>query len=198
MSTWSDQNQQFIGMPIDQLIALTAYGEAANQGTEGLIAVMNVVKNRTIDAANYADKEISMLANSIWHGVILKAKQFSAYNLSDPVRATLNKFASNFQSYVSSNPTLANAYQLAQKLLNGELFDNTNGATHYHTTSVLPSWASSIGPVVAQIGDHIFYQASSFTKFIGQYVPPEISENITPIVLVLTGAFLFYMYYKHR
>jgi hypothetical protein len=41
MSTWSDQNSIFLNLPTDQFLAIIAYGEAANQGAEGMIKELN-------------------------------------------------------------------------------------------------------------------------------------------------------------
>lgn len=52
--------------------------------------------------------------------------------------------------------------RLAAQILTGEspLHNLTGGATHYHATWVNPFWAPTL-KMTAQIGNHIFYRASS-------------------------------------
>jgi hypothetical protein len=175
MSKWSDQNEVFMALPADQLVAITAYGEAGNQGGEGMMAVINVIENRASRPQNYADAEILALTQSPWHGVILKYKQFSMYNLNDPVRQKALNWAANFGNLTQTNSIFNQAYQLAQMAVNGTLEDNTGGATHYHATYVTPSWASIL-PVTGQIGDHIFYQEFPIIARIKQAVEEAVAS----------------------
>lgn len=153
---WISENEVFINLPVNKLLAIAAYGEAANQGAEGLMAVLNVIKNRTKEVSKYGDTDILKKTNSPYHAVILKKWQFSMFNTDDPVRATALRFAKQWDAYYGGNATLRTAYDLANKLLSGAIEDNTYGATHYHTTAVNPSWASAI-PFIGKIGDHLFY-----------------------------------------
>jgi hypothetical protein len=168
-NTWTDQNQIFLNLPIEQLLAITAYGEAGNEGGEGIMAVLNVIRNRTADLGRFGDSEIYNLTNSAYHAVILKSKQFSMYNLDDPVRATAIRIASNFDSEMARLPNLRMAYDLADMLLQGQLDDNTGGADYYFNPYIVqPSWASSL-TLMGQIGNHIFY------KTPGSYYPPPVA-----------------------
>jgi len=139
-----------------QLLALTAYGEAGNEGEAGMAAVLNVIRNRTLDPDTFADKDIYRLTGSVYHAVILKDKQFSMYNANDPVRPTAERIARNFNEELKSNSKLQTAYGLAGKILEGSFPDNTMGATFYHANYVMPYWASIL-PVIGRIGKHIFY-----------------------------------------
>lgn len=156
MSDWINQNQIFINLPVNQLLAITAFGEAGNQGTEGMMAVLNVINNRAANILEFADPEIMSVTNSPFHGVILKHYQFSMYNLDDPVRANAIKWAQNFNQYLLQNTNFKKAFDLANMLRTGQLEDNTKGATFYHADYVTPYWASSI-PFIGQIGNHLFY-----------------------------------------
>jgi spore germination cell wall hydrolase CwlJ-like protein len=55
----------------------------------------------------------------------------------------------------------ADAYEqvgkIARLLLDGVPRKLTKGATHYHTTSVSPSWARKF-PKTTKIGSHVFYK----------------------------------------
>ena len=51
---------------------------------------------------------------------------------------------------------------LKSVMLDGAPRDLTNGATHYHTRAVQPSWARRF-PQTAAIGSHLFYRQSTQT-----------------------------------
>jgi hypothetical protein len=175
MSTWSDQNQTFINLPVDQLLAITGYGEAASEGAEGIIGVLNVIRNRAANVSQFGDAEIYSLTGSAYHAVILKKAQFSMYNIGNTVRPIAERMATNFDSEVQSNSNLNQAYNLALMLLNGQLADNTGGATYYHATYVSPSWTSAMA-LLGQIGNHLFYSPSGVT--LASALPP--SSLISP------------------
>ena len=156
MSSWVSQNSVFLSLPEQELLALLAYGEAASDGVEGMMAVLNTVRNRATQPSAYADSSIPA---DVYVQVALKQKQYSSFNLNDSVRATLLKFAGNWDAYYASNPTLQSAYDLAGMLLNGTLADNTGGATHFFApagVSQTPSWAASMD-YIGQIGTQLFY-----------------------------------------
>lgn len=157
MSTWIDQNRLFLGLPTDQFLTILAYGEAGNQGAEGMMAVLNVVRNRTLDNQFY-DKEILSMTSDPYKAVGLKKWQFSMFNLNDPVRTKAENWANNFQGYLS-NSAFRQAYELSQMAIAGTLEDNTGGAQFYFNPAGVtqePSWASMI-PFIGQIGDHLFF-----------------------------------------
>ncbi len=177
MSTWTDQNRLFLSLPANQLVAITAYGEAGNEGGEGMMAVANVIKNRTQYPAQFADSEILSMTGSIWHAVILKYKQFSMYNPGNAVRPIAERIAKNYNAEVSSNAALGQAHNIASLALSGMLADNTNGATYYHATYVQPNWGL---PLVAQIGNHLFYTSPTALIASSESVPVSIPEDIIP------------------
>ena len=61
----------------------------------------------------------------------------------------------------SDVPTDVDAYRwaliLSNRIMSGEFADVTDGATHYHSTKVLPEWSYRKEKLV-QIEDHIFYK----------------------------------------
>jgi len=179
MSTWTDQNQLFLNLPTDQFLTILAYGEAGNQGAEGMMAVLNVIRNRTLDRSYY-DEEIYTMTNDAYKAVGLKKWQFSMFNLNDPVRITAEKIANNFQGYLS-NSTIQQAYNLSQMAIAGTLEDNTAGAQFYFNPAGVttePQWASVI-PFIGQIGDHLFF-GSGISAAIGSAVET-IEETVTTI-----------------
>ncbi len=175
MSSWSDQNSLFLSTPVDRLLAITAYGEAASDGAEGMMAVLNVIRNRALSVSQFGDAEIYSLTGSPYHAVILKKAQFSMYNIGNAVRPTAERMANNFDSEVQSNATLNQAYGLVTMLINGQLADNTGGATYYHATYVSPSWASAM-TLLGQVGSQLFYSPTGVT--LASALPP--SSLISP------------------
>jgi len=156
MTEWADKNKIFISLPTEQILAITAYGEARSEGGEGMMAVLNVIKNRTKDLNRFADSEILSLTGSPYHAVILKPYQFSMYNPGTYSREIAEDLANNFYVKLLSDNELQIAYKLSVMLLTGDLVDNTGGADHYHSVTVKPSWSSEFQKT-AQIGNHIFY-----------------------------------------
>lgn len=155
---WISENQIFIDLPVNWLLAITAYGEAANQGTEGMMAVLNVIRNRTQEPGKFADSGILKATGSIYHAVILKPYQFSMYNLGDQVRSTAEGMAIDFTSATLKYAELRKALDLANMLRTGVLEDNTQGATYYHADYMAsyPQWSQAI-PFIGKIGNHLFY-----------------------------------------
>lgn len=123
-------------------MARTMYGEARNQGTEGLHAVANVIMNR--------------VAKQTWYGltpyeVCMKPEQFSCRNVDDPNCSIL-------LSVTDSDPVFAECLQLAQEADAGMLPDITNGATHYKVVGTQASWdkGDTLTPCKI-IGQHEFF-----------------------------------------
>ena len=118
----------------------TLWGEARNQGDEGMIAVGNVIMNRVKAKSWYGDHI---------KGVCLKAWQFSCWNENDPNREKI--LALDW-----SDNAFCKAVTLSYYFTKNKMDDNTNGATHYHTKTISPNWAEGKTPC-AEIGDHLFY-----------------------------------------
>lgn len=124
------------------VMARTLWGEARNQGTAGMQAVANVIMNR--------------VAKGGWYGatpaeVCKKKYQFSCWLDSDPNKEKLLKVD-------ESDRQFAQCLDIARKAINGEIGDNTGGATEYHTKAIKPNWNWSKLQKTASIGDHIFYK----------------------------------------
>lgn len=130
-----------------ELMTLCIYGEARNQGLDGMLAVASVILNRS--------KKPSWWGHDI-KSVILKPWQFSCLNENDPNRKTLENIAADFQDSLKRLNILRHCYWIARGLLEGFLSSNVGGATHYHTRQVKPDWKEKLQKI-AQIGDHIFY-----------------------------------------
>ena len=153
------------------VLAQTIWGEARQEGTKGMIAVGNVVKNR-------AEANKKMFGQGI-RGVALKPKQFSCWNEGDPNREKLKDilqydklvslrksptgepFNEWFQKFKNTGEYLEyksylKAKEIAQQILNGSVPDPTKGAVYYHTLDVKPIWRTKLDQV-AQYGNHVFY-----------------------------------------
>jgi spore germination cell wall hydrolase CwlJ-like protein len=121
-------------------LARTCWGEARGEGLIGMEAVANVVLNRV--AARRWPNTIA--------GVCLQPRQFSAWNRTDPNRARMLRVTISDQQFKQ-------ALDIADRAADGRLADRTNGADHFHTNAVRPSWSRNARPV-ATIGRHIFFR----------------------------------------
>lgn len=134
-----------------QLLALTAYGEARGEGLDGVVAVCQVVRNRLQQPERFG---------TTWREVMLRAKQFSCWNVDDRNRPLLEQLA---ERLVYAAPLgmakagLVEALWIADGVMAGRVRDLARGATHYHATTITaPYWATGQRPVTV-IGHHAFY-----------------------------------------
>ena len=128
-----------------ECLAEAMYFEARNQGWRGMLAVGVVIQNRVRDT-RYPNDICAVVRQGLYrNGRPIKHKcQFSYYCDGKPERPTEKELWST-------------ALDLAGVLLSGHLVvDGLGDATHYHTTSVRPSWSSKLS-FRRVIGDHVFY-----------------------------------------
>ncbi|WP_431286941.1 cell wall hydrolase [Roseateles chitinivorans] len=126
-----------------EVVAATLWGEARNQGVDGLKAVACVIANRARTRYRRCENE---------RAVCLDPKQFSCWNDRDPNRPRMLAVAR--QPDDSFRACLALADDLLARPV--RLTDITDNARHYHTSSVHPDWSAGKKPCAA-IGDHLFY-----------------------------------------
>lgn len=139
----SDQEQD-----IDSL-ARTLWGEARGESLAGQEAVAHVILNRVA---------IAQARERMWWGntireVCRKPYQFSCWNHDDPNYIKL-------MAVTPRDPVFAQCLRIARRAVHGALShskDPTDGATHYHTDVIMPSWARGQNPT-ALIGRHVFYR----------------------------------------
>ncbi|WP_410218675.1 cell wall hydrolase [Paracoccus sp. (in: a-proteobacteria)] len=114
-------------------MAEALYHEARGEGTQGQLAVAEVILNR-VDSGRFP---------STVCGVINQPSQFS-YTIggAKPIR--------NKAAYLR-------ARDIAQNALAGAPRQLTGGATYFHTPAVRPAWSRRFERTV-QIGRHIFYR----------------------------------------
>jgi len=171
--SWVTDNAVFLKLAPAKILALTAYGEARGEGAEGMMAVLNTIRNRTFDRS-FWDNAIYNATGSPWHAVALKERQFSVFNFGDVNRPILVSLAERFDSAIGTDLKLAQAYHLALMLLQGTLTDNTGGAVYYHEKSIMPSWASSYINL-GMVGNHIFYATKDSLERFRQAVASVVS-----------------------
>lgn len=140
-------------LTVEQLLALTIYGEARGEPLEGQVAVANVIKNR-------------VGINGDYRNVILKPKQFSCWNVNDKNYPKLKEMIHDLHSYgmfaLKSDFAFMRCYMIATLTLEGLLKDNTGGAKDYMTTTEFnseerPSWAKFPLNDPTIIGNHTFF-----------------------------------------
>lgn len=126
------------------VVALTLWGEARGEGTEGMAAVAWVIKNRLVDRRfppNLLD-------------VCLKPWQFSAWNDNDPNRSKLIGRINFNDKYFKEAFAVASI-----TLLTDCTADITSGANHYLTWKLAqsnpPSWYDE-SKITEKIGNHVF------------------------------------------
>jgi spore germination cell wall hydrolase CwlJ-like protein len=132
-------------------LARTLWGEARNQGMDGMAAVANVITNR-VDIDLHDDKRPDWWGEGFTE-VCRKPWQFSCWNGNDPNRARL-------LAVTVSDPQFSDAMVIAAAAIGGTLRDRTNGATHYFAPAVVkpPAWTIGLRPT-ATIRDHVFYRS---------------------------------------
>ena len=130
-------------------LALNIYHEARNQPVVGQIAVSQVVLNRVVS---------DNFPNDVC-GVIYQAEYPGGDRQNLPIRDKCQ--FSWYCNRASDVPTDIDAYRwaliLSNRIMENEFADVTDGATHYHSTKVLPKWSHRKEKLV-QIEDHIFYK----------------------------------------
>jgi N-acetylmuramoyl-L-alanine amidase len=80
-------------------------------------------------------------------------KQFSCWNDGDPNKPVIEAANSG------ANPVFDQCFAFAEQVANGQLDDNTGGATHYYSESIpRPPWAKPPAKQTTQIGSHLFFK----------------------------------------
>ena len=121
-------------------LAEALYFEARGEKVKGIFAVAEVILNR-VDSPSYPDT----VCDVVYQGTgRLFECQFTFY--CDGLKET-----------VEETEAFEDVAKIARLMLDGAPRDLTDGATHYHTTAVDPSWAS-VYPRTATIGRHHFYR----------------------------------------
>lgn len=123
-----------------QCLTEALYFEARGETLQGQFAVGEVILNR-VDSASYPDTTCGVINQGTGR---LYACQFTYTCDGVP-------------EIVGEPQAWEQVGKVAQILLNGAPRPLTDGATHYHTNAVSPSWARRF-PRTAEIGVHYFYR----------------------------------------
>lgn len=131
-------------------MAKNIYFEAGNQPVAGKIAVSLVVLNR-VEHHAYPDNVCDVIYQAQW-------KENWKGNLT-PVRhkCQFSWFCDGKSDEPVDSATWMFSLATANRVLQGDFADFTEGATHYHADTVYPYWADSLNETVI-INNHIFYK----------------------------------------
>jgi murein DD-endopeptidase MepM/ murein hydrolase activator NlpD len=148
-STGSAQLGSRSGQLVDEAdlltLARTIYGEARNQIPKGREAVAHVIQNRV--RRNVKDFGGNSIVSVCRHD-----RQFSCWNIGDPNRSIIMGIRPG------ANAIFDECLGTAEKVIRGELSDNTDGATHYYAKSIrAPNWTAPPARFTVEIGAHRFF-----------------------------------------
>jgi N-acetylmuramoyl-L-alanine amidase len=125
-----------------QIVASCMVLEAGCDGEEGLQAVLNVILNR---------------ADGYLHRLVPQTIKRGAFSCMDEI---WSQSAPDYSRLLRRAHLQTKAYGTALLLIStmedGQLWDNTLGATHYHAVSMTPYWISEMS-FITTIGGHHFY-----------------------------------------
>lgn len=127
-----------------RVLAAVLAAEGADQGTEGMLAIAEVIRQRSVllrctplSAATRRNKKTGFWA-------------FSCLNGLGPTRLTAR---------ISRRPEFRDALVIARRLTDNpaSLGNRTRGATFFTRKTEKPRWARGSNPVLV-LGDHAFYR----------------------------------------
>tara|TARA_Y100000296_G_C5119876_1_gene229799 strand:+ start:166 stop:699 length:534 start_codon:yes stop_codon:yes gene_type:complete len=146
----------------DSLNCLTKniYFEAKSQSIAGQLAVALVVMNRvknskfpsTICAVIYEGPHYESWKTKAIPGLPKKSRTY--YPRRD--RCQFSWYCDGKSDNPSEQSAVDKAQRIAWLVMNGHVFDFTNGSLYYHADYVNPKWAKNKIKIV-QIDNHIFY-----------------------------------------
>jgi spore germination cell wall hydrolase CwlJ-like protein len=164
-----------------ECLAKTIYYEARSETEDGQRAVAQVVLNRVRHPA-YPNS----VCGVVYQGSHLRTGCQFTFTCDGSLR------------YGTFGPSWDRARRLAAEALSGEVYGPVGTATHYHTTAILPYWASSLTRS-AVVGAHVFYRwrgrqglPEAFTqRYAGTEpgsAPAEIASDSAPTVFAAVAA----------
>lgn len=137
---WLDAQPQPEGGPQWQCLSEALYFEARGETVKGQFAVAEVIMNR-VESARYPDTPCGVI-----HQGTGKRYQCQFTYTCD-----------GRDEVIAERAAFEQVAKVARAILDGKAGNLTEGATHYHTTSVRPSWANAFTKT-ARIGVHVFYR----------------------------------------
>lgn len=133
---------------VQDILALTLWGEAGARPVRAMEAVAGVVMTRVRLAAMAGGPQ--HLGRGV-AGVCRAPFQFACWHPRSPRHVLLHLPA------MLESPAFEAARRIAARALAGALADPTRGATHYHGIERLPRWALGLVPN-ATLGGLAFYR----------------------------------------
>lgn len=151
---WLDNIKAFLSLEENKILSICLYGESRGESWPGIIACMNVIRNRVSKYSSFSDPAITPYGN--YMAVIMKKYQFSCFLSADPNRLKLEHIATDFNSYRDTDTILGKIYFMCT--IKEHIMDNTSGATHYFTDGITPpSWSQQMTQTI-KIGHHMFFK----------------------------------------
>ena len=139
-SSWLDAQPKATGDADWVCLSEALYFEARGESVKGQFAVAEVIMNR-VAHSRFPDT----LCGVINQGTGKKFQCQFTYTCDGKAE------------HINEPKSYARVSKVARAVIDGRAPKLTNGATHYHTTAVNPSWAR-VFPRVATIGVHVFYR----------------------------------------
>jgi len=125
-----------------QIVVTCLVLEAGGEGFDGMLAVLNVILNR-------AQGDLDQMVPKT-----IKSGAFSS--MSSVWNQDVRDYTLLFQRAERQPVACETAHQLIDLLEDGCLWDNTQGATHFHSAAIHPYWADDLHYLLT-IGNHKFY-----------------------------------------
>ncbi len=131
-----------------KVLVITLLGEASGEGYDGMVAVANVLKNRTKSG------EFKSKGNVVQQALV--PKQFSLWNDYTVNKKPFNDVAKHVLAV--QKDSIPEAIKIVKNL--SGISDNTKGATHYYKNTLSFPWKKDTGltkwQFITNIGKHIF------------------------------------------
>ena len=128
-----------------ECLAEALYFEARGESVRGMFAVAEVILNR-VDSGLYPDSVCGVVNQGTGR----------------PYACQFTYTCDSHSDVIRERGAYERVAKVARLMLDGADRVLTDGATHYHTTAVRPSWASRF-PQTARIGSHLFYRQSAMS-----------------------------------
>jgi hypothetical protein len=146
-------NESFLKLTPAQILALTIYGEARGESTEGKIAVGSVILER-VDHRKWDGDTIPEVCFKPW--------QFSCYNEKDPNYPKLLNIAQQWDTAMVLNKGINDCYSIALGLISGDIPRTPEIAAVHCCQYATKEGADAVHwddkmKVVAHIGNHVFF-----------------------------------------
>jgi hypothetical protein len=148
------ERSTYLGLSAFDLAALTCMGEAEDQGSEGQIAVLSVIKNR------------HDLWGQDYQSVCLASNQFECF---DKLGEKLIPIARNllYEVICPRTPSQSAILVLAEGVLLGKIPGNVGRATFYKRRDVPSAWFALMVTegkfeILKEVGAHVFYLETKY------------------------------------